>query len=177
MLKKGFETAQCARQVLDFRCPRWAQLPDIALYMDQITGYINDIFRPLCQNSCEPLLTKAMVNNYVKLRVIRPPEKKKYDREHLAYLIAICALKQVFSIPEISMLFSSATEVCPVDKAYDYFCDQMEKALKAAFSGEKVEMPETENQMLVLRAAQSWANKIYIQKRMEFEMMAPETEE
>ncbi len=175
-MKQGFETAQYARQALDFHCPRWAQLPDIALYMDQITGYINDIFRPLCQNSSEPLLTKAMVNNYVKLRVIRPPEKKKYDREHLAYLIAICALKQVFSIPEISMLLRSATEACPVDRAYDYFCDQMEKALEAAFNGKNIELPARETQTLVLRAAQSWANKIYIQKRMEYEMTEPEPE-
>ena len=176
-MKKGFENGSLAQQVLEFRCPRWAQLPDIALYMDQVTGYINDIFRPLFTNEREPLLTKAMVNNYVKLRVIQPPVNKKYSREHLAYLIAICALKQVFSIPEIAMLIQSQIEICSVERAYDYFCDQLEGALVEAFGGASADLPENDSQRLVLRAAQSWADKIYIQKRLEFEVLERESDQ
>lgn len=168
-MKEGFESSQLVEKVLHFHCPRWEQLPEIALYMDQVTGYINDIFRPLYAEVQEPLLTKAMVNNYVKLKVIRPPENKKYSREHMAYLIAICALKQVFSIPEITYLLRAQMDICPVNTAYDYLCTQLEESLHKAFVGESVEVPETDMQLLVMRCAQAWANKIFLQRRLEYE--------
>lgn len=170
-MKQGFETSELARQVLCFHCPRWDRLPDIALYMDQVTGYVNDVFRPLCTGGEEPLLTKAMVNNYVKLKVIRPPENKKYSRDHMAYLIAICALKQVYSIPEIAQLIQSQIESCPVEKAYDFFCGQLEQSLEEAFEGKTRPLPQSDNKLLVMRAAQSWADKVYIQKRLEYERL------
>lgn len=168
-MKEGFETSSLVEQVLCFHCPRWQQLPDIALYMDQVTGYINEIFRPLYYRTQEPVLTKAMVNNYVKLRVLRPPENKKYSREHIACLIAICALKQVFSIPEINCLLHTQKDVCPIEKAYDYLCVQLEACLCKAFAGKEVELPERDEQLLVMRAAQAWADKIFLQKRLEYE--------
>lgn len=169
-MKDGFETSELVEKTLRFHCPRWEQLPDIALYMDQVTGYINDIFRPLSpEGQDEPLLTKAMVNNYVKLRVIRPPENKKYSREHMAYLITICALKQVFSIPEITYLIRTQMDVCSVEKAYDYLCAQLEETLHKAFAGEALDMPQSDAQLLVMRSAQAWADKVFLRKRLEYE--------
>ena len=168
-MKDGFESSALAKRALGFHCPRWSQLPEIALYMDQVTGYINDIFQPLCAEGQEPLLTKAMVNNYVKLRVIHAPDRKKYSRDHIAYLIAICVLKQVFSIPEIARLIQGQITVCPVENAYDYFCGQLESCLKAAFSGETSPLPEDDKKLLAMRAAQAWADKMFLQKRLEYE--------
>lgn len=97
-MQQGFQNSKQASQMLQFSCPRWAQLPGIELYMDQVTGYLNEVFAPLCPPGEEKILTKAMVNNYVKQKVMAPPTKKKYGRTHVAQLLAICALKQVLSI-------------------------------------------------------------------------------
>ena len=91
-MKQGFENSGLAQEVLGFHCPRWAELPGIALYMDQVTGYINEIFSPIAPQEQQITLTKAMVNNYVKQRVMSPPVNKKYDRAHMAYLVTILSL-------------------------------------------------------------------------------------
>ena len=91
-MQQGFQKSKQASQMLQFSCPRWAQLPGIELYMDQVTGYLNEVFAPLCPPGEEKILTKAMVNNYVKQKVMAPPTKKKYGRAHVAQLLAICAL-------------------------------------------------------------------------------------
>lgn len=169
-MKQGFQNSEQARQVLAFHCPRWAQLPGIELYMDQVTGYINEIFAPLCPTPEEKMLTKAMVNNYVKQRVMGPPLNKKYGKAHVAYLVAICALKQVFSIPETAQLIQTQIEHCPVEQAYDYFCEQLERALRLAIEGGPAQnLPQDDGALLVVRVTQAYADKVYIQKRLAYE--------
>lgn len=176
-MKQGFQNSELARQTLQFCCPRWNQLPNIELYMDQVTGYINEIFAPLCPDPQEKMLTKAMVNNYVKQRVMSPPVNKKYGRNHVAYLVAICALKQVFSIPEIALLIQSQIRFCPVEQAYDYFCEQLEDALRLAFGAAPPPLPPAdEGALLIMRVTQAYADKVYIQKRLVYESLPSETE-
>ena len=83
------------------KIPVWNELPEIDLYMDQIIVLMEKYLGTL-QN--DKLITPSMINNYVKLGIIPPPEKKKYSKIHIAYLIIICSLKQVMPIPEIKML-------------------------------------------------------------------------
>ena len=116
-MKAGFQNSEQAAQMMQFRCPRWEQLPGIALYMDQVTGYLNEVFAPLCPPGEEKLLTKAMVNNYVKQKVMEPPTNKKYGRTHVAQLLVICALKQVLSIQEVAQLIRMQAQVCEVQRA------------------------------------------------------------
>ena len=71
--------------------PRYAELPDIELYMDQVLTYIDDRLQPLFPAD-EKLLTSSMVNNYVKQRLIPTPSHKRYGREHVALLIFICLM-------------------------------------------------------------------------------------
>lgn len=173
-MEQNFENSRFMRDVQEFHCPRWAELPGIDLYMDQLTGYINQVFAPLSsQEQQGSLLTKAMVNNYVKQRVIERPTNKKYGKNQLAQLIAICALKQVFSIPDICVLLRLALEQGPVQHSYDFFCDELERALQTAFSGTEVAVPDdgadpAHLRLLVRRAALAWAGKIYVQKRIEY---------
>lgn len=170
MMKAGFENSQIAADVLSFHCPRWAELPAIALYMDQVTGYINEVFAPIAPQDQEKTLSKAMVNNYVKLRVMTPPVNKKYDRSHVAYLIVICALKQVFSIPEIAELIQTQICYCSVQQAYDCFCEELEQALRQVFTGDvQPKTAEVSTELSLVRGSvQAYANKVYIQKNLEF---------
>ena len=122
------------RNILNYRCPRYDQLPDLPLYSEQLIDILTRLTVPLLGDGREPVLTPSMINNYVKQKLIPPPVKKRYDRTHLAYLYCICLLKQVFSIQEISSMFQIQTAYISFPAAYDYFCTELELALKASFS-------------------------------------------
>lgn len=105
----------------DFSLPSFAELPEINLYMEQVVDYINKVLKPL--NPYEKdLLTSFMVNNYVKARIIKMPVKKKYDKEHLGYLIFIASLKRTLTLNELSTLVEM-DEQLEVDKPllYDFY--------------------------------------------------------
>lgn len=86
--------------------PEWDSLPSIPLYMDQVIFYLKDSLRLFERDEDASLLTSSMINNYVKKEVIPHPEKKKYGKEHLAALTAVCLLKQVLSIQDLKTLLS-----------------------------------------------------------------------
>ena len=84
----------------------WEALPDLNLYMDQVIGYMP---RQLIRYGEEEWLTSAMVNNYIKDGLLPRAEGKRYSRTHLAYLTAICALKQVLPVKDAGMLVGEHT--------------------------------------------------------------------
>ena len=86
---------------MEFTCLRWEQLPQIALYMDQVLLVLNQALEPLTVSGV-PAVTSTMINNYVKMKLAAPAEKKKYDREHMARFVMICLLKKVLSMAEIA---------------------------------------------------------------------------
>ena len=69
-----------------------------------------------------------MINNYVKSKVLPPPVRKRYSREHIAYLVFICMLKQVLSIADIHALLIDGADPALLPQTYDNFCDAQEKA-------------------------------------------------
>ena len=73
-----------------------------------------------------------MINNYVKLKVLPPPVKKRYTRDHLCQLILICLLKQVLSLPEIQRLIAAQLETRDVRAMYDGFSAMQERAVLSA---------------------------------------------
>ena len=82
----------------------WEALPDLSLYMDQVIGYMP---RQLIQYGEGERLTSAMVNNYIKDGLMPRAEGKRYARPHLAYLTAICALKQVLPVKDAGLLVAA----------------------------------------------------------------------
>ena len=155
------------REILEYRCPRYEQLPDIPLYSDQIVDSLTRLTAPLLGPD-EHVITAPMINNYVKQRLLPPPEKKRYGREHLALLYCIALLKQTFSISEISAMLQIQTRSYPFPVAYNYFCRELESALQAAFSTREFApscasqvTPESE---LVRTAALSIAHKLFTTK-------------
>lgn len=104
---------------------RWQDLPDIELYMDQLVTYIERQLEFLVVND-DKLITPSMVNNYVKLNLIPKPVKKRYRKEHLAYLTAITVLKQVMPIPTVKNGVDQLIEIHGQKDAYNLFCDVFE---------------------------------------------------
>lgn len=118
-----------------FRCPRWAELPALSLYMDQVLIVLEGGLS-LFSEKTELATTSTMINNYVKLKLLTPPVNKKYSKEHIAKLMMICVLKREFSMSEVAGLFELITENRGIDEAYDLFCEELEHSLKRAFACE-----------------------------------------
>ena len=121
--------SKMAADIAPFRLPRYAQIPDIGLYLEQVVRYINARLAPLG----EPELTGSMVSNYVKKGIISHPVKKKYTREQLASLMYIAVSKTVLSMENIDALFQMQRAHCTAEEAYNYFCDEMENCLPFVF--------------------------------------------
>ena len=110
-----------------FSLPRYEQLPDIGLYMDQVIALTDRSLESLFGQDAS-VLTASMVNNYVKQRLLLPPVKKRYSRKHVACLIVICTLKQVLSIPEISVLLNELLADDDFAQRYNEWCALQEQA-------------------------------------------------
>ncbi len=119
-----------SEQLLHNRLPRWHELPEIELYMDQVVLLVEK-YLGLYMPGDEKFITAAMINNYVKNRLLPPPNKKRYGREHLARLISLCLLKQALPIADIRALLSGADENS-LPQMYDRLCDGQEKAFAFA---------------------------------------------
>lgn len=107
-----------------FSYPKWEEIPNIDLYLDQVLLYVNQVCAPISPDK-EKGLTASMVNNYVKHGYLTKPDKKKYQRKQIARLIAITTLKSVFSIQEIAQTLNTLQTQASSDQLYDAFVDYM----------------------------------------------------
>lgn len=88
-----------------------SDIPGIDLYMDQVTTFLQDNLRGLSRDpDDDKFLTKTMINNYVKNKVLIPPVKKKYSRDHMMLLIMIYYMKSFLSIGDIRTVISPIME-------------------------------------------------------------------
>ena len=86
----------------EYSLPEWEEFPSLPLYMDQVIYLLNQYLSLLpAEHTPDRLVTPAMINNYVKLKIIPAPVKKRYGRVHLAYLVIVCLLKQTLNTNEI----------------------------------------------------------------------------
>ena len=86
------------------------EIPNIDLYMDQVTTFIESQLAPSNHRKDGKILTKTMINNYVKNDLLPPPEKKKYNKDHMLTLIFIYYLKNVMSISDIQSIMNPITD-------------------------------------------------------------------
>ncbi|MBF0787669.1 MULTISPECIES: DUF1836 domain-containing protein [unclassified Streptococcus] len=100
--------------------PNWQQLPDLELYLDQVLLYVNQQTNPFLADR-EKLLTSSMVNNYVKHGYIPKPNRKKYNRTHLAHLIILSICKPIFPIAAIQEIIEALEEKHEVAILYNAF--------------------------------------------------------
>lgn len=91
----------------NFNLPSWNEFPNIDLYMDQVFTYLDRELNPLKINDEDKIITTSMINNYVKGNLIKAPDHKKYNKEHLNRLLIISSLKQILSISSIEQLLNN----------------------------------------------------------------------
>lgn len=132
--KKGFDIMKIPfEDIMNYHCPRWDELPEIELYIDQVIYILENNLAIFNKDNDSPLITPSMINNYVKQHVLKPPVKKKYNRSHLSYLFVICIFKRLMSLSEIRGSITMTRRLFSVEDGYNIFCEQLEGALKNAF--------------------------------------------
>lgn len=90
---------------------RAEDIPDIDLYMDQVTTFMGAHLKNTARNpESDKILTKTMINNYAKNNLLPPPSKKKYSKDHVLLLIFIYYYKGILSISDIQKLLEPITE-------------------------------------------------------------------
>lgn len=131
----------------DYSLPAWDAFPALPLYMDQVIFLLNRYLALSPEQNGEKLVTPAMINNYVKLKIIPPPVKKRYGRTHLAYLVIVCVCKQTLNTNDIKKLIPVTLSEEEIQGVYaefvaafagmqQYICQEVRKAVKPLFSAE-----------------------------------------
>lgn len=125
-----YDLSELQERLQTQRPATWEQLPDFALYMDQVLSYMD---RQVIRFDEDDGLTAAMVNNYTKTGLVPRAEGKKYNQEHLAYLTAICVMKHVMSTKDMDLLIREELQGDrSVSDGYAAFCASLDKALNIA---------------------------------------------
>lgn len=92
------------RYITDYHLPEWESIPDFGLYMDQVIGLLEEYLSFIPNDNKNKFVTASTINNYVRLKIMPAPIKRKYYRIHIAYLIFILVLKQSLSINDVQKL-------------------------------------------------------------------------
>ncbi len=123
---------QVGEELKKTEIPSWDGLPAIELYMDQVIILLNQ-YLGMIQDGESEAITKNMINNYVKMKVVPAPVKKKYSRTHIAYFILVCLMKQVFSIAMIKNILPlpDVQDEEEIKKIYNGFVNNLYEAAAA----------------------------------------------
>jgi len=151
-----------AEVVRGFRMPRYCELPDTGLYLEQTTKYLNVFLAPLdCLD-----VTSTMISNYVKKGLLPSPIRKLYYAEHIAYLFFIAVAKNLVSMDDIHLLIEMQRSTYTLPVAYDYLCDEMENMLFYLFglkdTIDSVGVTDTDEKNLLSNLIFSSVNAIYM---------------
>ena len=125
--------------------PEWDTFPSIELYMDQVIALINQYLEMFEADREEKdyVVTAAMVNNYVKMKIVPAPVKKRYTKVHLAYLVMVCTLKQTLSMDMIKKIISVDMEEAQVRQVYASFVQNQKKTFVKLAELMREQNPET----------------------------------
>ncbi|NCB31657.1 MAG: DUF1836 domain-containing protein [Clostridia bacterium] len=137
-------------------CARWGELTKLDLYMDQVCIAVGEVLFGVAKGQ-EAALTPTMVNNYVKLKLLEAPQKKKYSTAHVSKLIIITLLKRVLSLNEIAAVLGDLFSNRKEQSGYDLFGASLEAALCGG------ELP-AECPPLLAAALRSLAGKLEVER-------------
>ena len=124
-----------------FRLPRYEQIPNVGLYLEQVVRYVN------------------------------APIKKAYTAEHLARLLFIAVVKPVVQLEGLRLMFGIQEDNYPLQTAYDYFCDEFENMLGAAFgiapARDGIGKTQSDAKDLLRNTILATVNKVYLDRYLE----------
>ena len=150
-----------AKASTTFFCPTWSELPDLELYMDQVISVLERYLAPLYPEE-EKCITSTMINNYVKQKLLPPPENKRYGKKHLAYLFMISVLKRFMQLSDIGLLLENLIQEQGEEGAFTLFGQELSAALAGLFdSGEKIPLKKGKAARVVRTCCEAFATILY----------------
>ena len=87
-----------------------SMLPDLDLYVDQITTFLTRHLAKTIRFEDDKIMTKTMINNYTKNHLLPPPDKKKYSRDHILLMVFIYYFKNFLPISDIKTILGPLTD-------------------------------------------------------------------
>lgn len=164
----------------ELKLPRYKDLPDFGIYSEQLVEIVNKALEAMFDKDNK--LTKSMVNNYVKHKIMPSPIKKRYFRNHIVYCIVITVFKNNLSMTEIDGGILHELKKSSVEESYNYFCDKIESVMRLIIDIlDKQESPETKMTATIdvdldkrnglTLAIVSVCTKVITQKLLEYELL------
>lgn len=155
---------QISRSVQDFRLPRYHEIPNVGLYLEQATKLICEYLAPLQENA----ITGSMISNYVKKGLVSNPVRKLYNRDQIAYLLFIALAKNVLSLDNLTLFIRLQQQTYATERAYNYLCAEFENILQHVFGLKEdidtVGVDSTDEKFMLRATIITIAHKIYLEK-------------
>ncbi len=149
---------------IDFINPE--DIPNIDLYMDQVTTFMDEHLESCKRMDDDKILTKTMINNYTKNDFLPPPVKKKYSKEHMYLLIFLYYFKNVLSIQDIQKIFKPLTDMFYNNESKDV---SLEEIYRVIFKMERIQTDNlTKDVIRRLKASQNLFGNVTDEKESEF---------
>ena len=156
------ELAELIEKLSVERPADWDSLPDIELYRDQVLGYMK---RQHSLQEEDVLLTGAMINNYIKSGLLPRTNGKKYTREHLVFLTAICSLKQILSVGETDELLKLQPTISDARGFYEEYLTKTDRVFNE--TAQQLDKNNTKEELAAIAlqlALSSYAQKVTCEK-------------
>lgn len=164
----------------ELKLPRYKDLPDFGIYSEQLVEIVNKALEAMFDKDNK--LTKSMVNNYVKHKIMPSPIKKRYFRNHIVYCILITVFKNNLSIAEIDGGILHELKKSSIEESYNYFCDKIESVMRLIIDIlDKQDDPDTKMTATIdvdldkrnglTLAIVSVCTKVITQKLLEYELL------
>ncbi|UWG96608.1 DUF1836 domain-containing protein [Dehalobacter sp. DCM] len=139
------------------------EIPDLELYMEQLTTFIDNKLESQKDRGQDKVLTKTMINNYTKAGIVMPPVNKKYNKRHIMLLLLIYNLKNILSIKDIKSLFGPVLnniatpedDLISLEDIYATFLEVKNIELACFRQG----LPEKANRIKAMTASSDKGNK------------------
>lgn len=155
-----------SKDIENFQLPKYSEIPNVGLYLEQTAKYISEYLEPLQQSA----LTGSMISNYVKKGLVSNPIKKQYNREQIAYLIFIAIAKTVLSIEDIKLAIEIQKKSYSSETAYNYFESELKNVINYVFgignSLEEIGTESTEQKKMLRNIIITVAHKVYLEKSL-----------
>ena len=164
----------------ELKLPRYKDLPDFGIYSEQLVEIVKKALEAMFDKDNK--LTKSMVNNYVKHKIMPSPIKKRYFRNHIVYCIVITVFKNNLSIAEIDGGILHELKKSSIEESYNYFCDKIESVMRLIIDIlDKQDDPDTKMTATIdvdldkrnglTLAIVSVCTKVITQKLLEYELL------
>ena len=149
-------------KIRSFRLPKYEEIPDVGLYLEQTCRYVADFLAPLDSVS----ITTSMISNYVKKGLIQKPVKKLYYRSHIVYIIFVAVAKTVLSLEDLQLFIAIQKRTYDERTAYNYFCEELENILYFIFGLkdqlDEVGRDQTEEKIMLRNTIITVAHKMFL---------------